>query len=600
MTKQPLSTPQNIQAAGRVLAARNAEKLRSAFETIAQILLDAKILDSKALEALIEKDEDETEEEEKAEIQASEALEVVEEEIQASKFKEMLDHVSWDSRLRMAFDIFGGEFQSCLRRPSEDFETGSDREDVIDELISDLTGVLAELQKSFQKDQSYCHAFSLSAQDENEPEPVQIGFATTFACAAGEDLDANSVNRTPVEGVLFRIDEPSDAIPAVGPGMRLLIPRHVAEKVLPHVSGLPLDAHDTLTKHAQEEVTGVMMSASIEGQDFRMKGLLWPWNRPEKVAAIKAAGDRLGTSINAAAIGHPEKLPNSEEQVFHVDKLILLGANILYSEKATFKRTNLISAEEAASSTPDHLLIAAEALSPEDEVLEIYRVADELAEQTSLPASADDELDVEDDSQDSNDTDIPTQLEETVEESEVQDLLNDPKTDDIHPEPGESSDMADPQVLAQLESISQGLANLSTLSTLVERQQQTIENLQLSMNELQTERKSTLEEIQAAAAQKTAQESEASMIARITDAVTSAMNPTGQPRRRTNALAIAAGASTTATLDQGQVQLQLQLASLTGRLTELRRNPHPDGTEELKVVEEIRQLQSSMGSIPSV
>jgi hypothetical protein len=95
-----------------------------------------------------------------------------------------------------------------------------------------------------------------------------------------------------------------------------------------------------------------MTSARIDDDDFWVTGVLWDYNQPDKVEAISAAQDHLGMSVNATAEGHPAEVDG--RSVWQIDRLRILGANILFSEKATFKktRTNVLASSESGDLIP--------------------------------------------------------------------------------------------------------------------------------------------------------------------------------------------------------------------------------------------------------
>jgi hypothetical protein len=168
-------------------------------------------------------------------------------------------------------------------------------------------------------------------------------------------VELSATNERIVNGTLFQTDRASEAIPSVGPGLPLFIPRKVAEEALACLDfgrPKPIDAHDTLAQHASTEIVGAMTAARIEGNDFLVSGVLWDHNQPEKVKAIFASQDHLGMSVNGTAEGHHTEIDG--RSVWQIDKLRILGANILYSEKATFKktRTNVLASSESGDLIP--------------------------------------------------------------------------------------------------------------------------------------------------------------------------------------------------------------------------------------------------------
>lgn len=165
--------------------------------------------------------------------------------------------------------------------------------------------------------------------------------------AAQSNSPENIDNRHPFEGILFKIDQPSEASPSIGPSLPLYIPSNVAQLAVNTVNGLPLDAHESLRQHSNQDITGVILSAQIKDDDFIVKGYLWPWSKPNKVEQIAANARDLGMSMNAIAKGR--KAEQNGRQVFFVENLKLLGANILYSDRATFRQTRVSAAADSSN-----------------------------------------------------------------------------------------------------------------------------------------------------------------------------------------------------------------------------------------------------------
>ena len=195
----------------------------------------------------------------------------------------------------------------------------------------------------------------LSASEEKTDKGKgELSLSLELCCRGMIEEQLKDVNKHPVRGVLFKVDRPSESAPMIGTGHPLYISRKVAEEAVKKVAGLPLDAHDSLSAHANDQIVGVMVSAEIIGEDFVIQGHLWPYNNKNKVDLICSRQEDLGMSMNAYASGHIANLDGRE--VFWIDKLELLGANILFGAKATYKNTSL-----AASNTEQlNAIIAAE------------------------------------------------------------------------------------------------------------------------------------------------------------------------------------------------------------------------------------------------
>lgn len=358
-----MGSQSELNAAGRVLNKKNSSSLLDAFKTLADVLGAASLLDAEKLAQALEES---TEAE-------SEPVAAASSNRKSESLKDQVNRITWHKHLKTAMNVFIKRFADThdLTDAELTSEYGDvDRQKEIQSLTSDFSSILGELVKShpgvvddwsvrWKGSECYLseHPFMLSAlsagaiQDETIPE-IQIPVnrvSVSFSCSAATSKTKTRStakpkmgNRSPFKGVLFRVDEPSEAIPAKGPGLPLYIPQSVALSLQGKVAGLPLDAADNLSSHDDENIVGVMMSASIEGSDFVVEGQLWPNSRAAKVQSIAAARDELGMSLTGDAIGHHAEVDG--RQVFWVDALELKGANILYSEKATFQKTRLIEA----------------------------------------------------------------------------------------------------------------------------------------------------------------------------------------------------------------------------------------------------------------
>ncbi|HEY9747918.1 MAG TPA: hypothetical protein V6C63_04535 [Allocoleopsis sp.] len=538
-----------LQAAGRQISQKNANLLSKAFSDIGKLLIDSGVIDKQSLESLfgVEKTDEGEKPKTESNAEAPIAAAAVEE-----SFTTQVKRVTWHDRLRTTLRFFGNRYEMLHNCSDTDLlrwiGTDTDRETAIAQVRDDLITILVELSNDHpgpsQSDGYYYSPYMELASSSGE-KVITVAFdcpAQAIAAAA-----SRTTNRRPVEGVLFRIDEPSESAPSVGPGLPLYVPRSVAEEALSTVSGLPLDAHDNLSQHSNPEITGVMLSAAIQDNDFRVSGYLYDWSRADKVARISANKEQLGMSMNANAIGHEAEVEG--KKVFWVDKLELLGANILFSEKATYRQTRLLSAG-GADDTPT---------SPEGQ------------SGTETPAAQ-----------------IAAASSETP-----------------NPSQGEDENMAvDPEVKQQLADMSKTVGELSSLIKeivpAVQGVQTGLQTVQAQVTDIQKERDDTKAAIAAQAQQQQQQEQQQQFMAtlqtaikdavgtEVSAAVAKAVNPSGQPARKTVSLAAQAN-GTGGVVDQPQMQALLQLASMEGELTALRKSPTVDGVEEIKLLEKIAQ-----------
>lgn len=380
-------------------------------------------------------------------------------------------------------------------------------------------------------------------------EEVQINvvFDRSIKVEVNADKSAATTNKIPFEGVLCSLDEPSPAIPAVGPGLPLYLPKEVAQVCLnAGIGGLPLDADDSFSKHANEQITGVIQGGYIKDNEVYVTGYLWPWNQEKKVAAISANRERLGMSMNASAYGHREVVDNKE--VFWIDSLELLGANILYQDRATYRNTRLIS----ASSESWREIAAAAAEGQETAPLE---TPENKQEQEDIPM----------------DEELRRQLK--VITDAIEDSNN--RQDDA-------------------------LAPIKT----------TLAEVQLQVKEIQAERSSAKAELQASAdadRQKKERDEFVTQIVSVLDerletklneklkgVALAATRGGKQPGRQTTPLPLAASAATNPAADSPpQKAIEMQLARLEGRLEEAQGNMQ----KTLTLLDEKRALETQLSMV---
>jgi hypothetical protein len=315
--------PVSLQAAGKTISSKNASGLIAARDSIASGLVSlTEVLDSAGL----------TDGEEVSAASDWENSGLIE----CNTFEDYMRRSLWYGKLQSVLDTFSYFFEAALYYESED-GTADDFYGSSDELIDSLTMFLKELKESYSATLSYFSSVQAFAADSNTE-------LITFTVPSLTFVEASKhPNRLPIEGMLFQCDTVSEGIPAKGPGKRLMIPRSVALAAIDQVPTLPLDADPTLKKHCNNSIVGTMLGARIKDDNgFWISGNLFPWSQPEIVSDIRASKNKMGFSINAYTRGHDEEI--NSENVHVIDELILVGANILYADHATFSQTRLVSA----------------------------------------------------------------------------------------------------------------------------------------------------------------------------------------------------------------------------------------------------------------
>jgi hypothetical protein len=544
---------QETQAAGRVLSQRNADRLSGSVRTLLEVLGDAGILDTGDMNSLADFL--------RKEANASPALEVAE--VEAGAFKEMCDRNTWQMRLNSAVNLFQDRF--CMLHEMGDDEMarflppGSSRSAEIAALMEDFNSVLSALDKDHPGPGRRLSPIMLST---SEGEGLQaLAFEAPIEIAA----NAGNPNRHPIKGVLFQVDEPSPAIPAVGPGLPLFIPRAVAERdvVQAGVSGLPLDAHDSLSQHANEDIAGVMQSAAINGNDCEMVGFVWPWSRKKKVQSILQNANRLGMSINAMAKGHQAEVNGT--RVFWVDELRLMGANILYSDKATYRKTRLL----AAQGLPEEDLLEREITLLDFPVAAVSTGArdptDEVEVAIAASAKPNDEYD---------EREYQPQPEETMSE----------------------------EIKEQLQAMSRTLSDVvGTLNGTVSQLSNEIDGIKTQLRDVRSDFE-TRQNIAAQAAEDARKKEEQTSLVQLVRAemetVLRQINPSGSPARSTHrTVPVAASSGGSGTVSPELIQIQLQIATIDGQLAEAQSatGGHYDSVKIMQLLDRKRDLQMQIG-----
>jgi hypothetical protein len=150
-------------------------------------------------------------------------------------------------------------------------------------------------------------------------------------------------NRTPFEGILTKVDEPSDKAPSGSMGHRVLIPSSLARGKLHTLLGMGVGVTPDLEDHDNRFKVGIITEADIVGNDLTVKGYLFAKDFEEEVEAIRAASkaDIMGMSFEISDVS--VKNPNDDIWVLH--DLNFTGAAILKRASAAYETTSLIAAK---------------------------------------------------------------------------------------------------------------------------------------------------------------------------------------------------------------------------------------------------------------
>jgi hypothetical protein len=394
---------EEIEAAGRILSQKNIDHLKSAFLEIGKALLAAGAISSDELSSLFE-DVAETLEDSKGDT------------IEAGALKESFQKSIWQSNLREALRLFEGHILNLRflsNNESESIYGETNKKEIAKKIISDLEELLIDMFINPPEPVpipvarvTVPDSFSLASSsneddigtDNSWVEDIDLVFERPLEILAETKRKGRSkvtqaaANNLPIKGVLFRVDEPSETAPSKGSEYPLFIPRAIAEQARDAINtakGLPLDADNSLSRHANKEIVGVMVSAEIIGNDFVVQGHLFPWNQEEKVKAITSNQETLGMSLNAHASGQIKNVDGRE--VFCLSQLDILGANILFKDRATYQKTRLIH-EIAASANNDDTEKTMDTVSIEQQLYDLQRTLAQISESTEISASSNNQI----------------------------------------------------------------------------------------------------------------------------------------------------------------------------------------------------------------
>ena len=179
-----------------------------------------------------------------------------------------------------------------------------------------------------------------SSEDVRTTIPLHLHAAIALE-AMGVQLPSveNHPNRLPFEGVLTRVDEPSDRAPSGAQGHRVLMPRACAEAALPSLIGMGVGIDGSLEGHNPQRKIGVITEAWLSGQDLRVRGVLYARDFPQEITQIRALARQglMGMSFELAAV----EIERPEAPVWRLLRCTFTGAAILKRAHAAYRATAL-------------------------------------------------------------------------------------------------------------------------------------------------------------------------------------------------------------------------------------------------------------------
>jgi hypothetical protein len=148
---------------------------------------------------------------------------------------------------------------------------------------------------------------------------------------------AGHPNRVPFEGVLTRVDEPSNRPPSGARGHRVILTRAAALAALPSLMGMAVDYAQGWDGHDARRKCGIITQADVEENCLRVSGYLFGKDFPEVEERMRCStAGTMGMSYEIAD-AHVEDM-NAE--VWTLTRATFTGAAILLREKAAYRNTS--------------------------------------------------------------------------------------------------------------------------------------------------------------------------------------------------------------------------------------------------------------------
>lgn len=403
--------------------------------------------------------------------------------------------------------------------------------------------------------------------------------------AGAFSFSSDEGNKSQFSGILFPIEEVSDDAPSKGSSLPLYVPMEVARLVADSINnseGLPLDADNTLSRHNDKGIVGIMTKAQIIANNLVVSGHLFPYNNPELVAEIKAMKHELGMSINAIARGINDFIDGKE--VFVLKELKPLGANILKAVRATWAKTAVLQAEAQKIFTEE----------VEDDV-EFDAYLEDYLENYNEKFIIDK---VDDSSNDENlktDKKVKNEIDYSDSIENIESLsIKCQNQEDITSMNNEKLESFLNLFNTKLDNLVQGSEDeFNLINDRLNEFNEQVRIMASKVESIENEKKQMEQqkELQAAKQQ------ESNLIETISDRVAekffSVINPQGQPPRKTAPL-IQAGASSASQKDQGLSEQQATLIAAEARLKVMEEMGEV-GANRLAAIEEITAIKRQMG-----
>lgn len=155
--------------------------------------------------------------------------------------------------------------------------------------------------------------------------------------ASDSSLIKDHPNRLPFTGTLLLLDQPSDQPPHGADNHPILVPKEIAQERLKSIIGMAVNYDPELESHAPRRKVGVITAAWIEGDEFKVRGLIWKKDFPEAEEMLQKNRGRLGMSMELGNV----YVADTNASVWRLEKFHFTGATILKRNSAAYQSTDL-------------------------------------------------------------------------------------------------------------------------------------------------------------------------------------------------------------------------------------------------------------------
>ena len=156
------------------------------------------------------------------------------------------------------------------------------------------------------------------------------------------DMAPRYPNRRNFEGVLTRIDLPSDKSPNGARGHRVILTREAVEEAIDSLKLAPIGFGNCWTIHNMRQRCGIITEAEIVGDELRVRGHLFAHDYPEVITVMEKG--KLGMSYELDSC----TVLDMQAAVWTITHFTFCGAAILYANSAAYGTTRISLAAAAA------------------------------------------------------------------------------------------------------------------------------------------------------------------------------------------------------------------------------------------------------------